>query len=175
MLYVIFGIIMVVFAWMQMAFGLLQKHKNDARTQWIRIDALLQTRSAYILELLELVDNDDYEERELLADIFELNGGYSQSDDREVVSAQAEAVTPLLDKLIEVTKKYGVLQDNKEIQELIHELYEIEENIIFESVKYNQSVGLYNQHRDKPSVKLQVAILGAPQLKGFHIRQTDID
>ena len=130
MTYIILGIIMVVYAWMHLAYGMLQKNKKDARIQWVRINALLQTRSDYILKLLELLADDDFG----------------------------------------VVKKYDALEDNQEIQELISDLIELEESITFESVKYNKSIDLYNVHREKPSLKIQIAILGASPLKGFHVR-----
>ena len=174
MVSIILGIVMVVYAWMHLAYGMMQKHKNDARAQWIRVNALLKTRSDYILKLLALLSDSGFEDRELLAEIYELDGGYSQSDDREVVSAKAESVTPLLDQIFVIVKKFDQIIDNKEIQELISELFDIEDNIIFESAKYNKSIDLYNVHREKPSLKLQVAILGATKLKGFYIRQFQI-
>ena len=49
-------------------------------------------------------------------------------------------------------------------------LEEVEEEIEMQSDRYNQSIELYNKHIDTPSLRLQVAILGAPHLKGIHIR-----
>ena len=118
MLYIILGIVMVVFAWMQAAFGKMQKFKNDARVQWVRIDALLQTRSQFILKILEFADENGLEAGELLAEIYELGGGYCKAEDREVISACAENVTPLLDKLIELIDGNAQLKDNTDYLEL---------------------------------------------------------
>lgn len=174
MLYIILGIIMLFWAWMQAAMGKLQKYKKDARTQWVRVNALLQTRSRYILELLEMADEKGLEARELLAEIYELGGGYCNSDDREVISEYAENVTPLVDRLLTLARGYPPLNDDREFQELEGSLAEMEEEIEAQSVKYNQLIDLYNEHRSKPGIRLQIAILGAIPLKGINIRHKDI-
>jgi len=170
MLYIILGIIMVFWAWMQAAMGKLQKYKKDAREQWVRVDALLQTRSRYILALLELADEKGLEERELLAEIYELGGGYCSSDDREVISECAEAVTPLVDELLRRAHGYPALEEDEEFRKLTANLSELEEEIELQSSRYNRFIDLYNEHRESPGIRLQVAILGAIPLKGIHIR-----
>ena len=170
MVYIILGTVMIIYAWMHLAYGMMQKHKNEARAQWIRINALLQTRSDYVLKLIALLHDNGFEDSELLAEIYDLDGGYSQSNDREIISARAEDVTPLLDQLFEEVKQDGRLDKNKDIQELISELIDLEDNIKFERTKYNKNIDIYNAHRQKPSLKLQVSILGAVPLRGFYIR-----
>jgi Uncharacterized conserved protein len=170
MLYIILGIIIVVFAWMQAASGRMQKYKRDASTQWVRIDDLLQTRSSYILNLLELLNDEEFEEKDLLAEIHDLEGGYSSSDDREVVSAQAEAVTPLLDRMIEALEQKPKMRENEKIVSLVNELADLEKNIEMESERYNYSIDHYNKHIEMPGVRLQVKAHGATHLKGFHVR-----
>ncbi len=170
MLYVILGIIMVFWAWMQAAMGPLQKHKKDARAQWVRVNALLQSRSRFILELLELADEKGLEAQELMAAIYELGGGCCRSDDREEISACAEAVTPLADELLELAHGYPALADDEEFRELEDSLAELEEEIEIQSDRYNHFIDLYNAHREKPGIRLQIAILGAIPLKGIHLR-----
>ncbi len=170
MLYIILGIIMVVFAWMQAAFGKMQKYKKDVRTQWVRIDALLQTRSQYIMQLLELADENNLEAGDLLSEIYELGGGYCKSEDREIISACAENVTPLLDKLFECVDENSDLKNDREYLELKNNLMELEEEIEIQSEQYNYFIDSYNRHIDTPSLRFQVAILGAPHLKDIHIR-----
>ena len=168
MLYIILGIIMVFWAWMQAAMGNLQKHKKDARSQWVRVDALLQTRSQYIMELLELANEKDMEASDLLAEIYELGGGYCKSDDRETISAYAEKVTPLVDQLFALV--HSTQNEDEAFQELEKNLMELEEEIDNQSDRYNHFIDLYNEHRERPSLRLQMAILGAIPLKGIHIR-----
>lgn len=170
MMYIILGVIMIFFAWMQAAYAKLKLYKNEAREAWVRIDALLKTRSAYILRLLELAAEHGFNDRELLSEMFDLDGGYAHSDDREEVSARAEAITPLLDQLFDGARDWQALAENVEFQERKTDLLELEEDIAGQSMKYNNSVNLYNNHREKPSLKLQMAILGAIPLKGFYIR-----
>ncbi|MBR0598195.1 LemA family protein [Clostridiales bacterium BAD-6] len=174
MMYIILGIIMVIFAWMQLAYGRLQKHKNDARTQWTRIDALLQSRSQFILRLMELAESHDFEDRELLAEMYDLQGGYIDSTDRELISESAETVTPLLDRFLHQTKEHPALWENEEFMELVQELSEMEEEIQLQSSKYNQFIDLYNEHRQKPSLKYQIAILGAMPLRGIHLKSDEL-
>ncbi len=173
MLYIILGIIMVFIAWMQAAMGNLQKHKKDARAQWVRVDALLKTRSQYILELLETADEKGLEEADLLAEIYELGGGYCQSEDREIISEYAENVTPLVDRLLTLAHGYPDLKDDRRFRELEENLTELEEEIDVQSEKYNRFIGLYNEHRLKPGIRPQIAILGAIPLKGIHIRHNN--
>lgn len=170
MLYIILGIVMVFWAWMQAAMGQLQKHKKDARAQWVRVNALLQPRSRYILELLELADEKGLEARDLMAEIYELGGGYCSSDDREEISACAEKVTPLADRLLELAHSHPALTDDEEFRELETNLKELEEEIEIQSDRYNHFIDLYNAHREKPSLRLQIAILGAIPLKGIQLR-----
>jgi LemA protein len=170
MLYVILGIVMVFWAWMQAAMGQLQKHKKDARAQWVRVDALLQSRSRLILELLELADGKGLEAQDLMAAIYEMDGGWCRSDDREVISACAENVTPLVDELRLLAQGYPALADDPDFRELEDSLKELEEEIEIQSDRYNHSIDLYNAHREKPGLRLQIAILGAIPLKGIHLR-----
>ncbi|QOX64248.1 hypothetical protein FRZ06_13315 [Anoxybacterium hadale] len=170
MLYIILGIIMVFLAWMQAAYGKMQKYKNEARTLWIRIDSLLQTRSQYILQLLELADDYGLKAAELLSELFDLGGGYCKSDDREVTSAQAEAATPLIDKLLLLADDSVDMKEDSSYLELKNELKDVEEEIELQSEKYNQFIDLYNRHIETPSLRIQFSILGAPHLKGIHIR-----
>ena len=174
MLYVIFGILMVFWAWMQAAMGKLQKYKKDARAQWVRVDALLRTRSQYILELLALADEKGLDAGELLAEIYELGGGYCRSDDREVISACAEDVTPLLDQLLVLAYGYQPLKEDEAFHELDSSLTELDDEIEIQSDRYNHFIDLYNQHREKSSVHLQMMILGAIPLKGIHIRSKSL-
>jgi len=172
MLYIILGIIMVFWAWMQAAMGKLQKHKKDARAQWVRVDALLQTRSQFILELLELADEKGLDAGDLLAEIYEQGGGYCKSDDREIVSACAENVTPLVDQLIALA--HPAMNEDEAFQRLEENLAELEEEIEIQSNRYNHFIDLYNEHRVKPSIRIQIAILGAIPLKGIHIRSENM-
>lgn len=170
MLYIILGIVMVFWAWMQAAMGKLQKYKRDARTQWVCVDALLKSRSQYILELLALSDEKGLEVRELLVGIYELGGGYCRTDDREVISACAENVTPLVDQLLALAYRCPALKEDEEFQELEYNLTELEKEIKIQSDRYNHFIDLYNEHRENPGIRRQVSILGAKPLKGIHIR-----
>lgn len=170
MLYIILGIIMVFLAWMQAAYGKMQKFKNEARTQWVRIDSLLQTRSRYVLQLLELAGDYGLDAADLLAELFDLGGGYCKSDDREVISAQAEAATPLIDKLLALADRSLDIKDDPAYLEIKNTLQEAEEEIELQSDRYNHSIDLYNRHIENPSLRLQFSLLGAPHLKGIHIR-----
>lgn len=172
MLYIILGIIMVFWAWMQAAMGNLQKHKKDARAQWVRVDALLQTRSQYILELLELANEKGLGATELLAEIYELGGGYCKSDDREIISACAENVTSLVDQLL--AQVHSTENEDEAFRELENNLAELEEEIEIQSNRYNHFIDLYNEHRERPGLRLQIAILGAIPLKGIHIRSNKL-
>lgn len=174
MWYIILGFVMIVFAWMQAAYGKLQKHKVDARGQWVRIDALLQTRSQYILRILELCEEAGLAAGDLLADIYDLGGGYCKSRDREDISVSAEKVTPLIDRLLSLAKEHAPLENNEEFGELKSNLAELEEEIDFQSDRYNHFIDLYNEHREKPSLRLQVTILGAIPLKGIHLRPENL-
>jgi hypothetical protein len=49
----------------------------------------------------------------------------------------------------------------------------LEEEIAAQSEKYNQFIDLYNEHRLKPGIRLQIAILGAIPLKGIYIRHNN--
>lgn len=171
MLYIILGIVMVFWAWMQAAMGNLQRHKKDARAQWVRVDALLKTRSRYILELLELADQKGLEAGDLLTEIYELNGGYCNADDREVISARAEDVTPLVDRLLAIAHQSPAMKEEEEFLELESSLMEVEEEIELQGDRYNHFINLYNEHREKPGLRLQMKILGAIPLKGMDINQ----
>jgi hypothetical protein len=170
MLYIILGIIMVFWAWLQAAMGKLQKHKKDARAQWVRVNSLLQTRSQYILELLELADEKGLVAGDLPAEIYELGGGYCSSDDREDISACAENVTPMVDQFLALAHGNPSLNGDDRFRELEDSLLELEEEIDIQSGRYNHYIDLYNEYRGKPSLHLQIAILGAIPLKGIHIR-----
>lgn len=170
MMYIILGIVMVFWAWMQAAMSKLQKYKKEARAQWIRVDALLQTRAQYILGLLELVDHKGLEAGELLADIYDLGGGWCRSDDREVISECAEKVTPMVDRLLEMAHKDPALSEDDTFRELESNLADTEAEIEVQSERYNHSIDLYNEHRERPAIRPQIMILGAIPLRGIHIR-----
>ena len=168
MLYIILGVIMVFWAWMQAAMGKLQKYKRDARAQWVRVAALLQTRAGYILEMLELADEKGLEAGELFAEIYELGGGFCTSDDREVISACAESATPLADRFLALAHGYPPLNEDEGFRKLEDDLGSLEDEIEIQSGRYNHFIDLYNEHRERPSIRPQIKILGAIPLKGIH-------
>ena len=170
MLYIVLGIIMVFFAWMQAATSKMQKFKNQARSHWVRIDASLQTRAQYLLGLLEIADENGFGDSDLMAEIYEMGGGYCKSEDREVISQCAENATPLIDRFLELTQGNAALESNEDFQELTTNLVELEEEIEIQSERYNHSIDLYNEHLANPRLRLQFMILGPPQLKGIHLR-----
>jgi hypothetical protein len=170
MMYIILGIIMVFWAWMQAAMSKLQKYKKEARAQWIRVDALLQTRAQYILELLELINKKGLEAGELPADIYDLGGGWCSSDDREVISECAEKVTPMVDRLLALAHEDSALSEDEALRELEGNLADAEEEIEVQSERYNHFIDLYNAHRERPAIRPQIMIMGAIPLRGIHIR-----
>jgi|GEM_PF-1821919 Uncharacterized conserved protein len=169
MLYVVLGIIMVFWAWMQAAMGKLQKYKRDARAQWVRVDALLQTRSQYVLDLLEQASEQGLDADELMAEIYDLGGGYCKSEDREAISACAEKAAPLIDRFLALAHEFTPLKEDKEFKELEEGLAELEEEMEAQCKNYNQFIDLYNKHREKPALRPQMMILGAIPLRGIHI------
>lgn len=170
MLYIILGVIMVFWAWMQAAMSKLQKYKKEARAQWVRVEALLRTRAQYILELLELIDEKGLEAGDLPAEIYELGGGWRKSDDREVISECAEKVTPLVDRLLALAREYPALSKDAAFRDLERNLADTEEEIELQSGRYNHFIDLYNAHRERPAIRPQIMILGAIPLRGIHIR-----
>lgn len=161
---------MVFFAWMQAAFARLQKYKTQARAQWTRIDAMLQSRAGYVCRLLEIAEKYGFEDRALMAEIYDLSGGYVESSDREVVSEGAEKVSPLLTRFLALTGQLTAMAEDEEALGIKNDLFELEDEIIMQSETYNQAIDAYNTHRTKPSLKYQVAILGAMPLKGFYLK-----
>lgn len=162
---------MVFFAWMQMALGKLQKYKNQARAQWTRIDAMLQSRAGYVIRLLEIAEKYGFHDRNLMAEIYDLSGGYVESSDREVVSEGAEKVTPLLTRFLALTGQLPAMAEDEEALGLKNDLFELEDEIMALSETYNQAINAHNAHRAKPSLKFQIAILGAIELREFHMKE----
>ncbi len=173
MLYVVFGVIVVVFAWLQAAYGKMQKYKKQARSQWIRIDGLLQTRSQYILKMIQLAHESGMKSA-ILGDIYELDGGYRSYEDREDSSAFAEQIAIKISEFLLETKQIESLKANEEFQELEDDLIELSEDLILQCDRYNQWIDLYNQHIQKPNLRVQISILGAPALKGIDLEKMRI-
>lgn len=155
---------MVVIGWMEFAYAKLMRYKREARTAWIKIDAMLKARSTAALSLLEDAEKLGILEPEM-AEIFELDGGYTQEGDREKASEYAEKVTPHLYSLMEKFERADVLRD--EVQEILEMDLELEKM----ATPYNGSVRAHNDIIGLKKYKYQIALLKPDMLRDFQLKR----
>lgn len=161
---VIIGIILVIVGWLQFAYGKLMRFKKEARTSWVRIEVMIRARAEALMELLELLDEKAVQETEM-AEIFEMDGGYRPSQDREDISALAEAVTPHAYSLFKKCREAGILEEEiREIEEMDEELEKMAEG-------YNKSIHSHNDIIGWKKYRLQIMVLKPQVLKDFVLRR----
>ena len=156
----IIGIILVIVGWLQFAYGKLMRFKREARTAWVRIEVMIRARAEALLELLTLLDEKGIQEPEM-AEIFEMDGGYRPSEDREDISTLAEEVTPYAYSLFKKCRDAGMLEEEiQEIEEMDEELEKMAEG-------YNRSIHSHNDIIGWKKYRLQIMILKPQVLKDF--------
>lgn len=157
---IIIGIILVIVGWLQFAYGKLMRFKREARTNWVRIEVMIRARAEALLELLTLLDEKGIQEPEM-AEIFEMDGGYRPSEDREEISTLAEEVTPYAYSLFKKCRDAGMLEEEiQEIEEMDEELEKMAEG-------YNRSIHSHNDIIGWKKYRLQIMILKPQVLKDF--------
>lgn len=157
---IIIGIILVIVGWLQFAYGKLMRFKREARTNWVRIEVMIRARAEALLELLTLLDEKGIQEPEM-AEIFEMDGGYRPSEDREDISTLAEEVTPYAYSLFKKCRDAGMLEEEiQEIEEMDEELEKMAEG-------YNRSIHSHNDIIGWKKYRLQIMILKPQVLKDF--------
>lgn len=157
---IIIGIILVIVGWLQFAYGKLMRFKREARTSWVRIEVMIRARAEALLELLTLLDEKGIQEPEM-AEIFEMDGGYRPSEDREEISTLAEEVTPYAYSLFKKCRDAGMLEEEiQEIEEMDEELEKMAEG-------YNRSIHSHNDIIGWKKYRLQIMILKPQVLKDF--------
>jgi len=157
---IIIGIILVIVGWLQFAYGKLMRFKREARTAWVRIEVMIKARAAALLNLLELLDEKGIQEPEM-AEIFEMDGGYRPSQDREDISALAEEVTPYVYSLFEKCRAEGILEEE------IQEIEEMDEELLKMAESYNKSIYAHNDIIGWKKYRLQIMVLKPQVLKDF--------
>lgn len=156
----VIGIVLVIVGWLQFAYGKLMRFKKEARTAWIRIEVLVKARAEALLDLLEMLDEKGVQEPEM-AEIYEMNGGYRPSQDREDISELAEEVTPFAYSLFKKCREAGLLEDEiREIKEMDEELRKMGES-------YNRSIYNHNDIIGWKKYRLQILVLKPQILKDF--------
>lgn len=157
---IIIGTILVIVGWLQFAYGKLMRFKREARTSWVRIEVMIRARAEALLELLTLLDEKGIQEPEM-AEIFEMDGGYRPSEDREDISTLAEEVTPYAYSLFKKCRDAGMLEEEiQEIEEMDEELEKMAEG-------YNRSIHSHNDIIGWKKYRLQIMILKPQVLKDF--------
>jgi len=110
--------------------------------------------------LLTLLDEKGIQEPEM-AEIFEMDGGYRPSEDREDISTLAEEVTPYAYSLFKKCRDAGMLEEEiQEIEEMDEELEKMAEG-------YNRSIHSHNDIIGWKKYRLQIMILKPQVLKDF--------
>jgi hypothetical protein len=101
--YIVFGFILFVMGWLEFTLSRLMRRKREAGENWVRIETMLKARALAILEFTETVENLGIMEPEIES-LYKMKGGYTISEDRDLVAEMAEKVTPFLYSLIEKLK-----------------------------------------------------------------------
>lgn len=161
---IVVGVILVVIGWMEFAYAKLMRFKREARTNWIKVDAMLKARSRTALNLLEALRERDILEPEM-GEIFELDGGYRETEDRDIKAELSEKVTPHLYSLLNKLKVSGLVLP--EIEEILENDAELEKM----AEKYNESIRAHNAIIDLKKYKYQIMLLRPNRLRDFELKR----
>ena len=161
---IVVGTILVVIGWIEFAYAKLMRYKREARNSWPKLEALIKARSGAILKLLEKVAEKGIFEEEM-EKLFDQNGGFIDSRDREKVSEAAELSTPTLYSLLEKLKPIEELKDE------VDEILEMNDELEVMSKTYNESIKNHNNIIDMKKYKYQILLLNPEKLKDFDINR----
>ena len=162
--YIVFGFILFVMGWLEFALSKLMRRKREAGENWVRIETMLKARAVAILEFTETVENLGIMEPEIKI-LYKMKGGYTISEDRDLVAEMAEKVTPFLYSLIEKLKLKNI--DVKKAAEIL----EMDDELEIMARSFNKYVYLHNEIMTWKKYKLQILILRPNPLRDFILKR----
>lgn len=146
--WIIIGVVVVVIAFYVITVynGLVQA-RNKVRNGWSQIDVQLKRRFDMIPNLVETVKGYASHEKDIFEQFGKARGLYQQAQQTGDVAMAAQAergVAGALSRLIMVQEAYPELKANENFKELMAQLKDTEDKIMFNRQFYNDTAMAFN-------------------------------
>jgi LemA protein len=170
----IFLVILVVLAaWVVMAYNSLVVLRNRIENAWSQIDVQLKRRTDLIPNLVETVKGYAAHEKEVFQKVTEARSALMRA---EGVKDQAEAnnmLTGALKTLFAVAENYPELKANQNFMMLQEELSGTESKIAYARQFYNDSVLKYDNKREKFPSNIIANMFGFKEREYFEVAEAE--
>ena len=140
MLYIILGVVVIIFAWIALAFNSLVVLKNRSKEAWADIDVQLKRRYDLIPNLVNAVKGYMSHERETFEKITQARSVAMNSQGVKEKGESENMLSGALKSLFAVTESYPDLKANQNFLELQTELSDTENKIQASRRFYNGNV-----------------------------------
>lgn len=172
-LYIILGIIAVIFIWGIFLYNRLVQLQNRVRNNWSQIDILLKNRFDLIPNLMETVSAYANYERETLSKVTEMRTKYASANSiQDKVELSGEAAG-LFGRLLAVSESYPELKANENFLYFKEQLSEIEDKIRFARQFYNDTVEAFNTAVQSVPSNLIASMFKFRELPFFHVDEAE--
>ena len=142
-LIIVFGLIILVAAFLVSNYNSLVRLRNKVKDQWAQIDVQLKKRCDLIPNLVETVKGYAKHEKSTLEDVVKARNTFlSASTSEEEMKASGE-ITQALNKLFALSEAYPELKTNENFMSLQNDLRDVEEKISYARQFYNDNVMVY--------------------------------
>jgi len=142
--WIVLAIIVVLVAWVIMAYNSLVSLKNQVDAAWRQIDVQLKRRHDLIPNLVEAVKGYMQFERDTLTQVVEARSRAVSAPDQGARIAAENQLTATLGRLFALMENYPQLKADQNVMQLQEELTTTENQIAFSRQAYNDSVMLLN-------------------------------
>ncbi len=146
--WIIIGVVVLVIAWFVISvYNGLVTARNKVRNGWSQIDVQLKRRFDMIPNLVETVKGYASHEKGIFEEFGRARGLYAQSQQSGDVGMAAQAekgVAGALGRLLMVQEAYPELKANENFKELMSQLKDTEDKIMFNRQFYNDTAMAFN-------------------------------
>jgi len=140
MLYIIFGIVLVVLLAAVLLYNGLVKARNLTQTALSDIDVHLTKRFSLVPNLVSLTKSYAHYESELLLEIVSKRSGKTATESLDEKAAADRSLTDSLQKISIVAENYPELKADKQFLQLMEDLSFIENDLVYSRRFYNGAV-----------------------------------
>jgi len=172
-LYVILGIVVVLFIWLVAIYNGLVNLRNKVKNAWAQIDVQLKRRYDLIPNLIEMVKGYAKHEREVFENVAKARNMTQQvAASSPAARAKAEGeLSALLSRLLAVAEAYPDLKANQNFLSLQGELASTENKISASRQLYNDSVLSYNNKIQMFPSSVVASITGFKASEFFAVKE----
>ncbi len=152
-LWVVVGVVVVVFVVVLMVFGSYVSAKNtmvakqeSVKAEWSQVDVVLERRADLIPNLVETVKGFAKHEETVFGDIANARAGLLNAQDPGAKIQANNRLDGALGRLLAISENYPELKSNQNFLQLQDQLEGTENRIAVERRRYNQTIQDYNTY-----------------------------